>query len=189
MEHSRRWQLHIGGSKMFEPLFQAGLSFPSHFFLQNIRIWYIKIEFQGSFFGMECRIGSWEAIFAADHALAPHIEDDTRNEEQHCKQPNFPPNHWDSQCIAVSNLMMMNFQCHLGRCVHYMCAGNHFSVALGQNCLHQDKGSCISFDNDLIGFVSTFPAHLSQHIINAQVPVWESISWNTAFATVCAHHD
>ena len=100
MEHSRRWWLHIGGSKMFEPLFQAGLSFPSHFFLQNIRVWYIKIEFQGSFFGMECRLGGWEAIFAADQALAPHIEDDPRNEEQHCKQPNFPPtetvNAWPS---------------------------------------------------------------------------------------------
>ena len=88
-----------------------------------------------------------------------------------------------------SPMMMMNFQCHLRRCVHYICAGNHFSVALGKNCLHQDKRSCISFDNDLIGFVSTFPAHLSQHIINAQVPVWESISWNTAFAILCAHHD
>ena len=26
MEHSRRWQLHIGGSKMFELLFHAGMS-------------------------------------------------------------------------------------------------------------------------------------------------------------------
>ena len=32
MEHSRRWWLHIGGSKMFEPLFRAEMSFLNHFF-------------------------------------------------------------------------------------------------------------------------------------------------------------
>ena len=34
MEHSRRWQLHIGGSKMFELLFHAGMSVLDHFFLR-----------------------------------------------------------------------------------------------------------------------------------------------------------
>ena len=38
MEHSRRWQLHIGGSKMFELLFHAGMSVLDQLFLQNIHI-------------------------------------------------------------------------------------------------------------------------------------------------------
>ena len=38
MEHSRRWQLHIGGSKMFELLFHAGMSVLDQFFLQNIHV-------------------------------------------------------------------------------------------------------------------------------------------------------
>ena len=53
------------------------------FFLQNIRVWCIKIEFQVSFSPMECRVGGWKAIFAADDALAPHIEYEPRNEKQH----------------------------------------------------------------------------------------------------------
>ena len=32
---------------------------------------------------MVCREGGWEAIFAADFTLAPHIEDELRNGEQH----------------------------------------------------------------------------------------------------------
>ena len=32
---------------------------------------------------MVCREGGWEAIFAADFMLAPHIEDELRNGEQH----------------------------------------------------------------------------------------------------------
>ena len=32
MEHSRQWWLHIGGSKVFEPLFRAEMSFLNHFF-------------------------------------------------------------------------------------------------------------------------------------------------------------
>ena len=32
MEHSRRWWLHIGRTKMFELLFQTGMSFLNHFF-------------------------------------------------------------------------------------------------------------------------------------------------------------
>ena len=35
---SRRWLLHTGGSKMFEPLFHAGLSVFDQFFLQNIHV-------------------------------------------------------------------------------------------------------------------------------------------------------
>ena len=33
---SRRWLLHTGGSKMFEPLFHAGMNVFDHFFLQNV---------------------------------------------------------------------------------------------------------------------------------------------------------
>ena len=49
MEHSRRWWLHIGGSKMFEPLFQAGLSFPSHFFCKIFVFDISKLNFRGHF--------------------------------------------------------------------------------------------------------------------------------------------
>ena len=38
MEHSRRWWLHIWGSKMFEPLFHAGMSVFDQFVLQNIHV-------------------------------------------------------------------------------------------------------------------------------------------------------
>ena len=34
MEHSRQWELHIGGSKMFELLFRAGMRVFAHFFAE-----------------------------------------------------------------------------------------------------------------------------------------------------------
>ena len=49
MEHSRRWQLHIGGSKMFEPLFRAGLSFSSHFFCKIFVFDISKLNIRGHF--------------------------------------------------------------------------------------------------------------------------------------------
>ena len=49
VEHSRRWQLHIGGSKMFEPLFRAGLSFLSHFFCKILVFDRSKLNFRGHF--------------------------------------------------------------------------------------------------------------------------------------------
>ena len=68
---------------MFEPQFRAGVSFLNHLFMQNIHVWFIKIEFQVSFSSMECRVGGWVAIFAAHDMLDPHIEDEPQNEEQH----------------------------------------------------------------------------------------------------------
>ena len=49
MEHSRQWQLHIGGSKMFEPLFRAGLSFSSHFFCKIFVFDISKLNIRGHF--------------------------------------------------------------------------------------------------------------------------------------------
>ena len=49
MEHSRRWQLHIGGSKMFEPLFRAGLSFSGHFFCKIFVFDISNLNFRGHF--------------------------------------------------------------------------------------------------------------------------------------------
>ena len=49
VEHSRQWQLHIGGGKMFEPLFRAGLSFSSHFFGKIFVFDRSKLNFRGHF--------------------------------------------------------------------------------------------------------------------------------------------
>ena len=49
MEHSRRWQLHIGGGKMFEPLFRAGLSFSGHFFCKIFVFDISNLNFRGHF--------------------------------------------------------------------------------------------------------------------------------------------
>ena len=49
MEHSRRWQLHIGGGKMFEPLFRAGLSFSGHFFCKIFVFDISNLNFRGYF--------------------------------------------------------------------------------------------------------------------------------------------
>ena len=49
MEHSRRCWLHIGGSKMFDPLFRAGLSFSSHFFCKIFVFDISKLNIRGHF--------------------------------------------------------------------------------------------------------------------------------------------
>ena len=49
MEHSRRWQLYIGGGKMFEPLFRAGLSFSGHFFCKIFVFDISNLNFRGHF--------------------------------------------------------------------------------------------------------------------------------------------
>ena len=49
VEHSRRWQLHIRGNKMFEPLFRGGLSFSSHFFCKIFVFDRSKLNFRGHF--------------------------------------------------------------------------------------------------------------------------------------------
>ena len=147
---------------MFEPLFRAGLSFSGHFFCKIFVFDRSKSNFRGHFLvGSADQAAERPFLQPTQHLLPisrmiPEMGSSIVNSHI-SHQLNKTANAWPSP------MMMMNFQCHLRRCVHYICAGNHFSVALGQNCLHQGKGSCISFDNDLIGFVSTFPAHLSQH--------------------------
>ena len=49
MEHSRRWWLHIGGSKMFEPLFRAEMSFLNHFFCKIFVFDISKLNFRCHF--------------------------------------------------------------------------------------------------------------------------------------------
>ena len=68
------WTSISGRSERFEP-----------FFLQNIHVWYMKGELESAWYAKELKIRSWEAIFTTLGALAPHIEDEPRNEEQHCK--------------------------------------------------------------------------------------------------------
>ena len=68
------WTSISGRNERFEP-----------FFLQNIHVWYMKGELESAWYAKELKICSWEAIFTTLGALAPHIEDEPRNEEQHCK--------------------------------------------------------------------------------------------------------
>ena len=68
------WTSISGRNERFEP-----------FFLQNIHVWYMKGELESAWYAKELKIRSWEAIFTTLGALAPHIEDEPRNEEQHCK--------------------------------------------------------------------------------------------------------
>ena len=65
--------------------------------------------------------------------------------------------------------MRMNLQCELGQCVHQIVGGVHFSVAPGQNCLHQNRGKCISRNVDK-RICFNFFLHIYLHIIYAQVP-------------------
>ena len=65
---SRRWQPLKVCSKMFERLFRAGMSDLNHFFLQNIHVWYMKIESVRSFPTRVFTFNSGEAFFA-DHVI------------------------------------------------------------------------------------------------------------------------
>ena len=58
-------------------------------------------------------------------------------------QPKLAADHV-SLWISPPLYMRMNLQCELGRCVHHIGGGVHFYVNLGQNCLHQNWGKCIS---------------------------------------------
>ena len=49
-----RWWLHIGGSKMFEPLFRAEMSFLNHFFCKIFVFHLSKLNFR-------CRFLRWSA--------------------------------------------------------------------------------------------------------------------------------
>ena len=64
------------------------------FSLQNIHVWCMKGELESAWYAKELKIPSWEAIFTTLGALAPHIEDEPRNEEQHCKNHHFSNAAW-----------------------------------------------------------------------------------------------
>ena len=82
MKHSRRWRLYIRCSKMFELLFRAGVSILNQSFLQNIHVWYMKIESVLSFPTSVLTFGSRETFFADHTKVHSHFEDDPWFEDE-----------------------------------------------------------------------------------------------------------